>query len=437
MRVPKLCVCFLTALLFFSGCGDKTGKDAFKKTNAEITNDTTLDLCIIQADTLNPLRTTVRHNAEVLSLLYDSLFVLTDENEAVPDLCTNLSQSEDGRLVTLLIRENVFFHDGTRLLARDVASSINFILSSDGFYKERLSCVDMAQTNGKKIELFLNQKTENISCLLDFPILPEAYLEKVEESTVLESPSVGSGLYFLKGYQINKCISLAVNKTHHSGSVPVYDTINIHLLPDEQTAIYMLENRALDALSESALEQMVYTPPKQILSASFPTDRLVFLGVKEAFARSFSKDIKSLISRWIEEENIGKLAEEINPVEEWTQYDGERITLLYCLDSFEQTRTAQKILRESEESGTFVMGDGVDKNTYISRIQNGRYDLFLGETDLLPNEGENDFFALQKENSPAGMTGLFFENEMFYFHDGVEMKRIKTKNPYHYFMGRN
>ncbi len=436
MRVPKLCVCFLTALLFFSGCGDKTGKDAFKKTNAEITNDTTLDLCIIKADTLNPLRTTVRHNAAVLSLLYDSLFVLTDENEAVPDLCTNLSVSEDGRKVTVSIRENVFFHDGTPLKPQDVTSSVNFILSSDGFYKGRLSCVEKAQTNGEKIEIFLNRDTENVSRLFDFPILPERFLEVVEEGTVLQTPIMGSGLYFTEEYRINRVIKLKLNKKHHSASAPEYETINIHLLPDEKTAIYMLENKELDVISESVLREEDYVPPNGILSAPFPTERLVFLGTKKERVGSFVTKIQPALLNWILEEEIGKPKKEPRMAKEISEKKQEKITLLYCLDSFTQTRTAQRILHMAEEEGTIVMGEGVEKKLYFSKIKNGSYDLYLGEMEVLPNRDEDDFLELHNKNSPAKITGLFYKNEMLYFHTGVEIKTIKSKNPYLYFTGR-
>lgn len=430
MRVPKLCVCFFVALVIFSGCSGKETKNAAKKTNAGIVNDEILDLCTIQADTLNPLRTTVRHNAEVLSLLYDSLFVLSNENEAVPDLCTNLTVMENGQKVALTIRENVQFHDGAALKPQDVAATVNFILASDGFYKERLSCVESAHVNGKKIELFLNKETENIARLLDFPILPESFLEASEESAFLMPPSVGSGVYVLEEYRINKSLRLTVNKTHHSGNVPKYETINIHLLPDEKTAIYMLENKELDALSERALGKEVYTPPSFVLSKPYTTERLMFLGLNETYTDGFSKHVQSILYPWVEQETIGRLIEEASLAEETTEYAGENITLLYCLDSFTQTRTAQKILRESEDGGVLVMGDGAEKETYLSRIRNGTYDLFLGEVEFLPNEDEQDFLKFQKANSPAGMTGLFFVNEVLYFHKEVEVDRIETKNPY-------
>lgn len=429
MRVLKACMSFLILFFLLFGCGESKTQEKTK--HAEHKNDTTLDLCIIRADTLNPLRTTVRHNAEVLSLLYDSLFVLSDKNEAIPNLCTKLSVSEDGLKVHLEIRGNVYFQDGATLKAQDVAETVNFILNSSGFYKERLASIDGAEVRGNRVELTLNRTTEHIARLLDFPILPARFLKSFEEGAVLQPPIVGSGLYLPKEFRMNRMIKLRVNKKHHSGNMPAYENINIHILPDVKTAIYMLENKEIDAISERAFDEDIYTPPHFIKTASYPTDRFVFLGTKERVGKDFINRITSSLFLWVEEENIGDIFGETDVLEKNEAITSpERNTLLYCTDRLIQTRTAQKVLQKSDEDGTLMQERGVAKKEYLYYIQNGRYDLFLGEADFLPNRDENDFLLFQEKNSPAKITGLFFVKELLYFQEEVKVGAIKTKNPY-------
>ncbi len=435
MRVPKACVSFLIALLLFSGCAGKEikqeTKNAFIKQDAEIENDRTLDLCMFQIDTLNPLATSVRHNAEVLSLLYDSLFVLTSNNEAVPNLCTNIEVSEDGCKATLDIRNNVFFQDGELLTEKDVVASVNFILKTEGFYQKRLSCVRTAEVKNGKVVILFRRNTENVSHLLDFPVLPEKFLSNMRENDVLEPPAVGSGIFSLTEYCTNQMMILGVNKAHHSGNYPYYETICLHLLPDQETALFMLENKEIDALAQSASRMHTYTPPADLQKKHYPTDRLLFLGCHE-IGSELPEDVILSLCQWAEEEKVGTppIQNLFPEIEESEREPKENIGFLYCRESLIQTRIAQKFTKINQANRISMILEDEPEKTYLSRVEKRQYDLFLGETESLPNLDRQDFAEFQEKNSPDGIVGLFFVNEFLYFQEGVQLGEIQTKNPY-------
>ena len=147
LAVPLACSCAQN-----NSAGTETGEgrsstEAAAKAEAWVDNDI-LDLCIYNTDTLNPLTTSVKHNAEVLSFMYDSLYTAQSDFSAAANLAENASVSPDGLTYTVQIRSGVQFSNGETLTANDVAASINTIIASNGYYKNRLTMIKGAAAKG-------------------------------------------------------------------------------------------------------------------------------------------------------------------------------------------------------------------------------------------------------------------------------------------------
>ena len=84
------------------------------------------------ADTLDPIHTSLGETVKVLVNIYDTLVTYDDVSiELVPSLATRWETSDDGLIWTFYLREGVQFHDGTPFTAAAVVFTFERILDDD------------------------------------------------------------------------------------------------------------------------------------------------------------------------------------------------------------------------------------------------------------------------------------------------------------------
>lgn len=76
---------------------------------------------------LYPLRVSERDAVSLLNLVYESPVTLDDDREPAPGLATGWEVLNEGRTWMFTIRDNVYFHDGRKLTAYDVAATMTAI----------------------------------------------------------------------------------------------------------------------------------------------------------------------------------------------------------------------------------------------------------------------------------------------------------------------
>ena len=418
---------FVLLLLFLSGCGkEQPAEDVTAKADVYVETDTTLDLCMYNTDTLNPLVTSVKHNAEVLSCLYDSLFTATDQFQAMPDLCTQYSVSEDRCVFSAKLKKDVRFQGGTYLTAQDAADSVNRIVSSNGYYKKRLQTVLGAVVEEDVLKITFSEPMENIPILLDFPILPGGGF--VEEGSILAPPAPGSGLFSLAAYKVNDILHLVPNRAHHSGRVPYFETVAIHMAKSEQDAVSMLENGAVDILAGYVAKTDSYTPPERIQTASYTGCKYVFLGLHPDKNLGWITEV--IFREQIMPENAVSASSPVHPkagrLLPSYPYEPEEergaYTLLFCKTTPKRAQVAAKLAQTLSSAGVLIKTEGVSEQEYRVRLARKEYDMFLGETELLPDFAEKQMYQ--------DTVGLYFQNEVLLFDEGVTDLEITTLNPY-------
>lgn len=481
--------------------------EAAGKADAWVNDDDSLNLCIYNIDTLNPLKTSVKHNAEVLSLMYDSLFTLSSDFSAIPCLAESYSVSKSGLTYTVIIKKNVFFSNGKPLTSHDVAYSLNTIISSDGYYKNRLNMVKGVNSSGQKIEIYLKKPTANFNTLLDFPILPND--NTPNENTKKNIPNSiisGSGLFILSEYKINKKIILKPNESHHSGTVPYIKTIIIHIAPDRETAVSMLENSRIDMLTGYAANIDKYTPRKTLDYYVYNGCGFIFLGINIKNDVKGTPNILNAIFSAINRSDAisstnANAIESVFPInpksyihtlnktyfplpdktledDGWKDSDNDSVLdktiarkkyslsfeLLTCSDNPTKTLIAEIIRKNLAAYGIRIKIRSLSFDIYKSKLLSGDYELFLGETTLLPNFDFDDILSLTVQNTndstlhdiikktkttldnitqkrnyenilnlyiyhPSAI-GIMFKNEFLICDRRINAENISTLNPY-------
>ena len=74
---------------------------------------------------VNPIIAVTPADRDLVSLVYSGIMKLGPEGTLVPDLAESLTISEDGLVYNIVLRENITFHDGTRLTTDDVVFTIS------------------------------------------------------------------------------------------------------------------------------------------------------------------------------------------------------------------------------------------------------------------------------------------------------------------------
>lgn len=516
------CVLFF-ALFLFCSCESKEvlseenlsdanpAEATVKKAESTTNNSDILNLCIYQIDTLNPLKTSVKHNAEVLSLLYDSLFTAQSDFSSAANLAEDFSLSSDGLTFTVQVRSGVKFSNGAPLTGSDVAASVNTIIASNGYYKTRLGMLKGASSKGNCVEIYLKKPTANLNILLDFPILPNGGSDETpNEESILSKVYPGTGIYELAEYNLNRKILLKANRKHFSGAVPYIEAVAVHMVSDKDTAVSMLENSMLDVITGYAADTENYTPQKNLTYKTYNGCRFVFIYINPEESETNTSTVRRAVSAAVNRKeilsscginavtstlpihpNAGFIGSnvdvyDIKPSEaagllvsdDWADTDGNGILdktvlgkkyelsfeLLTNADNPSKIQIAEIIRKNMAALGVNIKIRALPFDDFNSEITSGSYDLFLGESEFLPNFDLNDILTLLKTNITSAVPldntkapnptqdfivqnksysqllsiyhshipvyGLFFRNEILLCDKKITMENIATLNPY-------
>jgi peptide/nickel transport system substrate-binding protein len=131
-------------------------------------------------------------------MVFDTLFALDEAGVPQPQMLEGSSVEEDGKLWTLTLRDGLAFHDGSKVLARDVVASLQRWGTTDAFGQALMSVTDeLSAPSDKAIKFRLNQKFDLLPAALAHPtnimavIMPERLARTPLNQRITEM--VGSG----------------------------------------------------------------------------------------------------------------------------------------------------------------------------------------------------------------------------------------------------
>ncbi|MBQ7916450.1 MAG: ABC transporter substrate-binding protein [Firmicutes bacterium] len=187
----------------------------------------TLRMTAYMPETLNPLEARQNEVAQLLMLIFMPL--LETDAQGVPSsegVVKEWQVSLDGYEVTLRIHENIYWHDGEKLTAKDVVYSLNALAQAetDHFWKNQLKTMVSAVLNeaGEVVVTFSNPVDEQRMSALVVPVLPE-HIYNVEEPP--KWVPVGSGPYKYVDYQAMRQLQLESNVRYIGGKPYISELI--------------------------------------------------------------------------------------------------------------------------------------------------------------------------------------------------------------------
>ncbi len=425
-----ICVflCIITVFCLFSACkDDNPAQQTEETTTGQQPTDISaakkeISLGYFSGKGFNPYKTNSPLNRSLLTLVYDSLFLIED-GYAVSALIADSFTREDTKF-TVTIKDELYFSDGSLIDSSDVVYSFN-LAKNNSFYSKRLDNIKSATASSSSVIFTLGEEDIFAESCLTFPIIKAGDGE--------EKIPVGSGRYILRKKGDN--YYLKANETTSRKEEMTTATINLVPVSAEEGELYLLQTGDLtyffDDLSDGEYTKiganMVKMPLNNLVflsfnrngafgnenlikTVNFAVDRTgvcdkVYEGMYRTPKSVFNPDWH-LASSVAVNENPFDLKKAESILEEngyiyayshnaYRSKDFEflKIKLLVCSDTKAKVSLANEIKDSLESIGIAVELMEKEYGDYIDTLNKGDYDLYVGEIKLGANMSLSPFFT--------------------------------------------
>jgi len=416
---------------------------------ADLPEPEPFSLAYYTAEALNPYTSRSRTNSELLRLCYGGLFTVDGEYNALPVIAE--SYEVEGNGVTVKLRDDVYFSDGSPVTAADCEASYRRAAQKDSIWADTFSYLRSyeALEDGSFRIVFRSYAPTQLN-LLTVPVV-KAGTENGEDVPV------GCGRYRFETGETLSLIKTSCNCVPGAYSI---DRIALLGIGDQEAMIYNFNYGRLQAVyADLSFGAAEYRADNEIVT--IPTGRMTFLVVnksKEMLADvNFSRGLTYLIDRkTIVAEDLSSFAVPVwyplNPAwsrtkaaglnpdifstvsagDAFTQagliLDGEvrvykkqpvTLRILVNRENASRVRAAQSVARALEMAGFTVEVVQAAWDEYQTAIKNLDFDLYVGEVNLpdnldlsatfsdgVCNTGEEEgIYDLLREQAFAVLTG--------------------------------
>lgn len=252
---------------------------------------------------INPLYSSGNDADKDLSrLVYSSILKYNKEGDLIPDLAERFSVSEDGKEYYFKIREDVFWHDGSKLTVNDIVFTFNLILNPDyrATIRQNFVGISIEKIDDYSFKFILPEPYSPFLDLLTFGIMPTDLWSGYNQDSIILSDlnlkPVGSGPFKFKSLLKNKNgeikeYLLEANENYYGGK-PYLKNIKFIFLVDRQEAISALNNKQVmginylpfssrtELLAQNSLSINNLIQP-QVVALFFNSEKNSFLADKE------------------------------------------------------------------------------------------------------------------------------------------------------------
>lgn len=200
-------------------------------------------------------------------MVYDTLFAQNQKGEIKPQMVDSYTASPDGLSWSFTLRDGLKFHDGSAVTSADVVASIKRWGERDGLGQQLTSqTASLEAVDGKTIKLVLNSPWGLVLDALGKPssmplfVMPER-IAKTPSSEAIKDP-IGSGPFMMKRDEWSPGAKIVYLKapTYVARQEPPdglaggkhvkVDRVELHIMPDAQTAMNALQAGEIDILEE-------------------------------------------------------------------------------------------------------------------------------------------------------------------------------------------
>lgn len=174
----------MSLALALTGCA---GERQSEGTESQITIGIPQDV----EDSLDPHKTVAAGTEEVFFNMFEGLVKPDSDGNLIPAVASDYKVSEDKKIYTFTLRENVLFHDGSTVTVEDVKYSIERCAGTDGEAPLVAAFANIAEVNTpdeKTVEVVLKEADVDLLASMTAAIIPAA-------NATPETVAIGTGPY--------------------------------------------------------------------------------------------------------------------------------------------------------------------------------------------------------------------------------------------------
>lgn len=382
-----------------------------------------ISLPYTSAADFNPYSTTASLNRDLIYVMFEPLFYATSDGMGEPVIAS--SSKTDGKTVTVKIKNNLKFSDGTELTASHVKKSFEKAKESP-FYSSQLSNIyDFTIVDNFTIRLSLYSTDLLINNALNFPVVNE----KKGEFT-------GSGKYYIEYFEEKPY--LEANKYHRAYSEKINQQIALYDMAGITGPVYPFKANEISVYKNDLSSGEYINLSSETISVE--TDSLVYIGVNSNWAGSVTSidTIRQAVNMGIDRSVIcassylgqgtptstpfkndfyalkdvdtaglkGDIEKAINLLEDngfdKVNGDGVRgngginlnVSILVCTENPYKITVAESFKTALEKLGFSVTINEKDtQESFLLSLSEGHYSFYVGEVMLTPNCNLDSFFT--------------------------------------------
>lgn len=418
-NIKRLVCLILLAFVFIGITGCKKDDGAIQSGELVVVEDTKdIKLGIYNIDTLNPILTRSGSVQEIMNIVYEPLFSINEKRELENVLAAGYTLSDDGRQITVSLKNNIKWSDGTKFTAKDVIYTLSQIKSENGFYqKAKTNILSFVATNSYQVIIDFENPEPNLAYYLTFPIIKDG------SANGEEFVPIGTGAYAFSSKNGTEIILFPNNLWW--GKDISKKKIIVKILKDKAAQKEAFRVGEIDAFtSDEVGEELAISKGNSALVSTL-TDKMVFVGFNTKSTALSSEYTRRALVNLIDKKKIlennayghGKVADIcVNP-DSWAHqtrevkadakdtakkliegegyalsdgvyYKNEQpltLKILVNVDNLSREAIAESVAGMLKSAGISVEIDKVSYEEYLSKIDRQAFDIFIGEITVEPN----------------------------------------------------
>lgn len=197
-------------------------------------------------DSLDPHKAVAAGTKEVLFNLFEGLVKPDQNGDLVPAVAESYDISEDGKVYTFHLRENVKFHNGAFVTAEDVIYSIKrsagLLETADPAVVVESALSNVSEVNKvdeTTVEVVLKEGDTELLGYLTCAIIPKDYKEP-------DTVPVGTGPFKFVSYTPLESLVVEKNEDYYIAGKPYLDQVTFKIVPNPDSAVLDLLAGSLD-----------------------------------------------------------------------------------------------------------------------------------------------------------------------------------------------
>jgi peptide/nickel transport system substrate-binding protein len=173
-------------------------------------------------------------------------------------IATEWSVSDDGLEYSLKIRDDVYFHNGTKMTAEDVVFTLNRMPENPTTSLQNCPGFDHAEVvDETTVKIVMSQPFAAVANFLasyHIGVLSKLYYDEVGSDGYIAHP-IGTGPYKFVSRVIGGSLELEANE-HYWGGAPAIKKVKLSILPDANSQIISIETGEIDVLYNPTIQNV-------------------------------------------------------------------------------------------------------------------------------------------------------------------------------------